>query len=368
MTTRLHDVLNDIAGEVSPPPDLTAQVSSRARRIRWGRRAAAGSAALTVAATVGLVTIVLPSWDDGRTGFDDLPQTSPTVAPLADETDLDAAVPGTVDAATAVYLVSHDDGSVVPVAVDAKGAAITLDVPVPPGIELLQLSTDGTRAFMLGVGQVTVVDLTTGQVAYTDVRDPKQPYGMSPDGSSLLTFERDPDAVVDLGVASLWRLERVDVATGEVTDGGYATQRNSIESTLWPAPDGQTLFMRFHDSARDQRTHRIDLTTGTVTFSEVYTALPIERLVWSADATVLLAEMSSSVRVLEPTAEIGRVTATLRKTGTLTGFHGNDQLVWWRPVAGGVELQETDLSGAAVRAPRLVTVTGTVLRVATALG
>lgn len=362
MTTRLRDVLNDIAGDVTPV-DLTAAVQSRTRRIRWGRRAAAGGAALTVAATVGLVTVVLPTWEDGGRVVD-VPQTSPSVAPLVEPIDLDTAVAGTLSSAVSVFVVDRDDLGVVPVAVDADGEAVVLDVEVPDQVEALRLSADGTRVFMLGSTQVTVADLTTGEVAYTTSRAQKQPFATSIDGTTLYTFAPHEGAAPQAPEAPIWRLELIDVTTGEVTGTDYRTQRSNIDSTLWPAPDGTTVFVRYADSMRDQRTSRIDLVSATVTYAQDYTALPIERLVWSPDASVLLAEMSSSVRVLEPTTDIGNVVATISKPGTLVGFNGNETLVWWRSVADGVELQETDLLGGPVGDPTLVSVTGTVLQLA----
>jgi hypothetical protein len=364
MSGRLHDVLEDIAGDLAPV-DLTAAVSARAKRLRWARRAAAGSTALGVAATVGLVSLVLPS-GQAPSGPDVIPpMTTPTIAPLADGVDLDAAAFGTVESASAVVVVNGDDGLLAVAADLATGAATALPVDVPADANDVQLSADGTRALVVGQTQAVVVDLPSGETMTYD-RAVDQPYALAPDGASIFTVVQVAE---ETGVAdpAQWQLMQVDAMSGDETPTPYLVSRNKAAAQVWPAPDGETVFLRYEGALRDPRTHRIDLASGAVTFSEPYTSLSIQDLRWSSDGSVLAAEMASSLRVLEPTDEIGRLLETVGKVGTPMGFVGSDRLAWKVPIPDGAELVITDLTGLTVGTPTRLLTSGTVVAMATAL-
>ena len=367
MTHQLHDVLDDIALDV-PPTDLVAGVASRASRIRWTRRAAAGGTALAVAAVVGVVTIGLPSWQQTTSPDREPPATRPTMPLLAPTFDLDAARTGTLPTTTGLVLVREADGALRTVALDVQhGDAVSIDVAAPDDVETAQLSRDGSRALLVGATTALVLDLATGQSVLEVTRETHQPVALSWDSRSVITFQRDLTPEPS-GLGTRWQLTTIDIATGAITQLGEPLQRSSAAGEIFAAPFGASIFVRYDGSLQDVRLHRIDLATGMTVFSENYSALKTSSMHWRADGLLLAAETTSAVRIMTPNDEGGDLIGSMRKLGVPLGFAGPDHLAWWRPATAGASLGLSDLEGNELEATAKLSTSGTVIAVATALG
>jgi hypothetical protein len=263
-------------------------------------------------------------------------------------------------------VVAADDGAQRAVAVNlTTGEAAVIGAQIPADLRKVDLSADGEHALFVGSTAAVVVHLATGEVtALEGIKD--HPVGLSPDGAYVFTIGPSPESV-PAGDPPVWQLAKIDSTTGASTLIPYTTQRSRVKADLWAAPDNQTVFVRYEGSYQDMRTSRVDVASGKVTYTEPFTPISIENMRWASDGSSMLTELSSSVRVLKPTDQIGIVQKTLTKVGAPLGFAGPDRLVWGHEIPDGADLWLTDVNGLTIGQPTRILTTGKVLNFATAL-